>query len=73
MICLAYAFLTTLRARAGDRGNLPSFEKVHRIVIENIVESFLINRGRFRRRTAKRVSPALVTEVLGIPEPTKYC
>lgn len=68
MICLAYAFLAVLRARA--RGKLPSFETVHRLVVEKLVEQVLVDRGRLGKRKARQIAPVMA-DLWGLPQPTE--
>lgn len=70
MICLAYAFLAVLRARAGTGTKLPSFEAVFRAVVEGLVERVLVNKGRLGHRKARKIAP-LMADLWGIPQPPK--
>lgn len=70
MICLAYAFLAVLRATARGKGGRPSFEAVHRAVVETLVERLLVDRGRLGRKRAKGLAP-IVVDFFGITQPTE--
>lgn len=71
MVCLAYVFLSIIRAESPKGAPLPPFSEVLWFVVLEVITNRFMTKEGFRRPRAARIARDIMTGYMGMVQPTK--